>query len=136
MKYLKKFNESLNTIEDNIYGILVNLEEDGFIYDIRDQGENTLSVWIGLDLGDMSEEEIEYTEANFFEKEDLDQISDNIKHLDDYMRYKFDNVIIKYGYFDFHSPLKEKDYFVYLNSIDEIYEQVDEISGLKIKYTW
>ena len=138
MKYLKLFRESvdINTIENNIYGILVNLEEEGFIYDIRDKSENTLSVWIGLDLGDMSEDEIEDTDANFFEKDDLDCIDNNIKQLDDYMLYKFDNIKIKYGYFNFHSSMKEKDSFVYLNSIDEIYEQVYEISGLKIKYTW
>jgi hypothetical protein len=137
MRYLKLFRESvdINMIEDNIYGILVNLEEEGFIYDIRDKSENTLSVWIGLDLGDMSEDEVEYTEANFFEKDDLDYIEDNIKQLNDYMSYKFDNVIIKYGYFNFHSPLKEKDSFVYLDSIDEIFEQVYQISGIKIKYT-
>jgi hypothetical protein len=152
MKYLNKFNEAkvyvsktfvtfresvdVNMIEDNIYGILVNLEEEGFIYDIRDKSENTLSIWIGLDLGDMSEDEVEDTEANFFEKEELDIIDNNIKQLDDYMSYKFDNIKIKYGYFNFHSPMKEKDSFVYLDSIDEIFEQVYQISGLKIKYTW
>ena len=137
MKYLKLFRESvdINMIEDNIYGILVNLEEEGFIYDIRDKSENSLSVWIGLDLGDMSEDEVEDTEANFFEKDDLDYIEDNIKQLNDYMSYKFDNTI-KYGYFNFHSPMKEKDSFVYLDSIDEIFEKVYQISGLKIKYTW
>ena len=138
MKYLKLFRESIdiNMIENNIYGILVNLEEDGFIYDIRDKSENTLSVWIGLDLGGMSDYEIVYKEANFFEKDDLDYIEDNIKQLNDYMSYKFDNTIIKYGYFNFHSTLKEKDSFVYLNSIDEIFKQVYKISGIKIKYTW
>jgi hypothetical protein len=138
MRYLKLFRESvdINTIEDSIYGILVNLEEEGFIYDIRDKSENSLSIWIGLDLGDMSEDEIEDTEADFFEKEELDIIDNNIKQLNDYMSYKFNNIIVNYGYFNFHSPMKEKDSFVYFDTIDEIFEQVYSISGLKIKYTW
>jgi len=133
MKYLKRFNESLedyNEIIEELKDMLIPLRQDNpeYLYDVSKftyRNNELLSIDARI-----------WKNGNFFTEENLEEIKPVIKQMASYINSteEFDHIILLLNYWD-EEGSEDTSYFEYSESgYDSLISDYDTIVSVKLKF--